>query len=169
MAKLYGNPIPHPDKPHVVYLMLEKDSGERVEVLARKAKYDSLTTVTKRLTYALECAEYHSADGPGWSLKRQNRRALWDADDKVVAEAAAAAAKAAEEAVFDMKQQGFVKNQDGQIVGVNVAIKWQGFTCTATIPNDPANAVVNGKSAWQKAKDAYDAEQAALAAFNVQV
>lgn len=155
-------------EPHKVIMVFVKDSGERVEIPGRKAHYDTLTKNADRVAYGVQCAEHHSPDGPGWQAKKATRRAAWDADDKAVADAAAAAAKAAEDAVFDMKQQGFVKDKDG-LVGVSVAIKWQGFTCTATIPNDPANAVVNGKSAWQKAKDAYDAEQAALAAFNVQV
>lgn len=149
MAKLIGSPIPHPDKPHVVYLLLEKDSGERVEVLVRKAKYDSLTA-SKRLAYALECAEYHSADGPGWALKRQNRRALWDSDDKAQAEAK-----------FTMRNPRLV---DGMVA---VEVTHHGLSTTVMVANDPANAEANARAAFAEYEAKVNAEKQALAAFNM--
>lgn len=150
MAKLIGSPIQNPDKSHMVFLTLEKENGERVEVLARKAKHDSLTTVAKRLAYALECAEYHSADGPGWSLKRQNRRALWDADDKAKADAK-----------FTMRNPRLI---DGLVA---VDVTHHGLSTTVKVANDPANAEANVRAAFATYEANVKAEKQALAAFNV--
>lgn len=169
--------VPIADKSHVLHVgLLVPASLERVdpvtkavtmvdgiqEIPVRKSHYNSLTTSGK-LAYVKQCAEvHHSTD----RAKAIARRALWEADDRAKADAAAEAAKLAKEAIFDMKQQGHVRDDKGQVVGVNVVINWQGFSCTAMIPADPANAEANGKAAWQTAKTAYDAEQASLAAFN---
>lgn len=129
------------------------------EVPVRKSHYEALTAA-KKLAYVCECEKWHHQ-------RDTTVRAKWDDDDKAKADAAAATAKVAEETVFDMKSQGFVKNDKGQTVGVNVVIKWRGFTCTTTIPADPANAETNGKVAWKAAKDAADTEAASLAMFNL--
>lgn len=166
MAKLYGNPIPHPDKPHVAFALLEKDSGERVEVPVRIAHYNSLTAA-KKLAYTLECAEHHSSDGPGWHAKRATRRALWDADDKAKADAAALAAKVAEEAKFIVTPQGFVKDKEGALIGVKVTVTHHGLTMQSVIPTDPAIAEASARAAFAEYEAKVLAEKQALDAFKV--
>lgn len=168
MAKLIDSPIPHPDKPHVVFITLEKDSGERVEIPVRIAHYNSLTAA-KKLSYTLECAEYHSHDGPGWQAKRANRRAIWDADDKAKADAAAEAARLAEEAKFVVAPSGFVRDKEGVITHVQVTIQHHGLTYSGAVPYSADKAVFEQscRDAFAKYETAVTEEKAALVALAI--
>lgn len=150
MAKLYGNTIQHPDKQHVAFALLEKDSGERVEIPVRIAHYNSLTAA-KKLAYVLECAEYHSPVGQGWQTKKASRRAVWDADDK-----------AAQEAKFIVRAIG---STEGGEVRVNVT--HHGLTAEFIIANDPANVEANARKAFAEYEATVNTEKQALAAFNI--
>jgi len=147
MTIKYAAPIP--EKAHVLHVGLLVD-GVICETPVRKEHYESLTAPQK-LAYATECAEVHHPSDPAKAIAR---RAAWDADDQ-----------AAELAKLTVTPQGFVRDEAGEIVGVQVTVTHQGHTCGATIAADPASAEANALAAWQASKDAADAEAASLAAF----
>lgn len=178
--------VPIPEKPHVLHVgLLVPSSVERVdpvtkvvtmvdginEVPVRKVHFASLGPLTapfsaKQLTYVKRCCEYHH---PTDRAKRDARKAAWEADDKAVADAAAEAARQAELAKFTVTPQGFVKDKEGEVIGVQATITHQGHTCTANIGLVAELAEQNARTAWQASKDAADKVQAALNAFAVSV
>jgi hypothetical protein len=153
--------VPIPEKSHVLHVgLLVPNSVEKVdpvtgvvtmadgiqEIPVRKSHYESLTS-SKKLTYAKECAEFHH---PTARAKAQARREAWDADDL-----------AKEQARFVTRNPRLV---DGQVA---VDVTHKGWTTTVTIPNEPANAEANARTAFDVAYQAKVDADAALAGFTM--
>lgn len=164
MAITIEKVIPNPDKPHAPFVRLILDDGTAVEFTVRKAKYDTLTASGKR-AYALECMEYHAPTARG---QREARRAAWDADDKAVADAAAEAARLAQEAIFNHAATGFVKDKDGNKVGITATVTYHGLQWSGAVPYTADKAAFKASleevfAAYETAMNAEKAELLALA------
>jgi len=166
--------VPIFEKSHVLhagFLTTEMVDGVSIpitkETPVRKVHFASLGPLTppynaKQLTYVKQCAEVHHPSDPAKAIAR---RAAWDADDLARANAVAEAVRQAELAKLTVTPQGFVRDEAGEVVGVQVQVTHQGHTTSATIANDPASAEANALAAWQASKDKADAEAASLAEF----
>jgi hypothetical protein len=157
--------VQDPDKAHALRVGLRYEGAvdgkdEIHEVPVRKSHYESLST-TKRLAYVKECAEFHMV-GPTHP-KAQNRRAAWDADDKAKADAAALAAKTAEEAKFIVTPHGI---KDGLVA---VTIVHHGLTFSGTVAKgvDKTEFEANCRTKFAEYETAVQAEKDELAALAI--
>jgi len=161
-----GYMVQDPDKAYAlrVGLRYEKaiDGEDKInEVPCRKARLVSLGPIAppynaQQLAYAQECEKWHH--------KRDAAvRAKWDADDKATADAAAAAAKAAEEAKFIVTAHSVKKGM------VSVTIVHHGLTVRGNVAKgaDKAEFEQNCRVAFAAFETVVNAEKDELAALAI--
>lgn len=145
--------VPLPDKPHILHVGLRFATPRGDEILetpVRRSMWESLPNAAARLAYAQEAAEYHHPRGSRGLEKRATRRATWDADDL-----------AAEQAKWVARQVG----KEGNLALVEVT--HGGLSVQVWVPLKSVDPEAVIKAAWQAEWDKHQAEQRALAAFNI--